>query len=156
MGIVVFDQLTKYFVREFIVFGTIHPVIPGVMNLTYLRNPGAAWGILGEQGISLTVLSIVMLVLMIVFRRSFLNDTRTHKIALGLLAGGIVGNLIDRVKCGAVTDFLDFYIGTSHWPSFNVADSAICIGVAIYVVTTLLEAKNEKRKKTGDQKSDVG
>ena len=141
--ITVLDQLTKVLVRAYIEFGSLHPVIPGFMNLTYLRNTGAAWGMLGKQNVSLTILSLVMLVVMVLFRRSFLSDTLSHRIALGLLCGGIIGNLIDRIKYGAVTDFLDFYVFGWHWPSFNVADSAICIGVGIYVVTTILEGRAE-------------
>ena len=141
--ITVLDQLTKVLVRAYIEFGSLHPVIPGFMNLTYLRNTGAAWGMLGKQNVSLTILSLVMLVVMVLFRRSFLSDTLSHRIALGLLSGGIIGNLIDRIKYGAVTDFLDFHLFGWHWPSFNVADSAICIGVGIYVVTTMLEGRAE-------------
>lgn len=144
MLIAVSDQLTKVLVRESLYYGQIIPVVPGFFNLTFLKNTGAAWGILGGQNVSLTILSVVMLFVMVFFRRSFLSDTRLHRIALGLLTGGIVGNMIDRIKWGAVTDFLDFYVGSWHWPAFNIADSAICVGVGIYIVTTFLEERKNK------------
>lgn len=138
------DQLTKYLVRNEFALAESRPVVNGLFNLTYIRNTGAAWGILGGQNTMLTVLSLVLLVLMVVFRRSFLSDTWSHRLALGLLIGGIVGNLADRIRLGWVTDFLDFYIGRYHWPAFNIADAAICVGVGIYLITALREGKGNK------------
>ena len=129
------DQVTKQIVRNSFDVGHSLPVITGFFDLTYVRNTGAAWGILGGQNASLTILSIVLLVLMLVFRRSFLSDTWEHRFALGLLIGGIVGNVLDRIRLGWVTDFLDFHLYGHHWPVFNVADSAICISVTIYIVS---------------------
>ncbi|MDD2237715.1 MAG: signal peptidase II [Kiritimatiellae bacterium] len=140
LAIVVLDQVSKFFVREYLAFGSVRPVIPGLMNLTHLRNTGAAWGMLGNQNLFLSLLSFVMLILMVLFRRSFLNGGRVHRAAFGLLAGGIIGNLIDRIKQGAVTDFLDFYVANWHWPSFNVADAAICTGVGLYLLSSYLDA----------------
>ena len=139
LGIVVLDQVTKILVRHYIDFGSIHVIIPGFMNLTYLRNTGAAWGMLGRHNILLSLLSILMLILMVVFRKTFLNGTRVHRTAFGLLTGGIIGNLIDRLKQCAVTDFLDFYVAHWHWPSFNVADAAICTGVCLYLLSTYMD-----------------
>jgi signal peptidase II len=135
--ITVFDQVTKYVVRLTFAVGESRPVIQGFFDLTYVRNTGAAWGILGGQNVSLTILSIVMLAAILVFRRSFLSDTWEHRVALGLMVGGIVGNLMDRLRLGWVTDFLDFYWKRYHWPCFNVADAAICIGVGIYVLSAM-------------------
>jgi signal peptidase II len=151
--VTVLDQGTKWFVREHIAYGELIEVIPGFMNLTHLTNTGAAWGMFSSQNLSLTVLSVVMLALMVIFRRSFLSDTLWHRIALGLLCGGIIGNLVDRIKLRGVTDFLDFYAGGWHWPSFNVADSAICVGVSIYIVTTLLESRREATPGEADEPS---
>jgi len=139
--VVVFDQFTKIWVRESFVYGgEPQVVLPGFFNLVYVRNPGAAWGMLGGQQVILILLSIVVLVLLAVFHRRVLNPTLDHRIALGLILGGILGNLIDRIKFGWVTDFLDFHIGTHHWPSFNVADSAICIAVGLYLLSSLWHA----------------
>jgi signal peptidase II len=131
------DQATKYVVRLNFAVGETHPVINGFFSFTYVRNTGAAWGILGGQNTWLTVLSVVMLIVIVVFRRSFLSSAWEHRVALGLLIGGIVGNLIDRLRLGWVTDFLHFYWRDYHWPAFNIADSAICVGVGIYILSSL-------------------
>jgi len=151
LAIVLLDQVTKILVREHLAFGSVTPVIPGFMNLTHLRNTGAAWGMLGSQNLFLTLLSAVMLVLMIVFRRSFVNTSRIHRVAFGLLMGGIIGNLIDRIRQGAVTDFLDFYVANSHWPSFNVADAAICTGVGLYLLSSFLDARAARQATTHEE-----
>ena len=129
------DQWTKHVVRADFYYGESRPVIDGFFNLTYVRNTGAAWGMLGGYTHVLTGISVIMLSAMVVYRRQFLNDTWSHRFALGLLVGGIVGNLMDRVRQGWVTDFFDFFIGTWHWPCFNIADAAICIGVGIYMLS---------------------
>jgi len=133
------DQWTKHVVRDTFHYGESRPVIEGFFNLTYVRNTGAAWGMFGDYTHFLTGLSMVMLVVMVVFRRSFLNDTWPHRLALGLMIGGIVGNLMDRLRQNWVTDFFDFYIGNWHWPCFNIADAAICVGVGIYMITAFRE-----------------
>lgn len=134
--IVVLDQLTKWLVRVEFPLGHSIPVIPGLFNLTYVRNTGAAWGIMGGLNGWLAVLSIVMLVVIVVFRRSFLSDVPVHRMALGCMVGGIVGNLLDRVRLDYVVDFLDFHAAGHHFPAFNVADSAICVGVGLYVLSS--------------------
>ncbi len=131
------DQLTKHVIRARFAYGDSVPVIDGFFNLVYVRNTGAAWGMFGGQNTALTVVSIAMLVFLVMSRKSLLTDAWDHRLAFGLLVGGILGNLIDRIKTGWVTDFLDFHIGDRHWPSFNIADSAICIGVGIYIVSTV-------------------
>ncbi len=121
------------------------PVIPGFFNLVYVRNTGAAWGMLGGLTGWLVVFSILMLLVIVIFRRSFLNDTLTHRFAFGFMIGGIVGNLIDRVRLQYVVDFLDFHAGVHHFPAFNVADSAICIGVGLYMITAFLTSSHPLR-----------
>ena len=136
--VVLLDQFTKVWVRSsFVCGGESLEVIPGFFNLVYVRNPGAAWGMLGGQQVILIALSVVVFILLAVFHRRVLNPTLDHRIALGLMLGGVLGNMIDRIKLGWVTDFLDFHIGTHHWPSFNVADSAICIAVGLYLLSSL-------------------
>ena len=150
--VVVFDQCTKVWVREtFIYGGEPQVVLPGFFNLVYVRNPGAAWGMLGGQQVILILLSIVVLVMLAFFHRRVLNPTLDHRIALGLMIGGILGNLIDRIKLGWVTDFLDFHIGTHHWPSFNVADSAICIAVGLYVLSALWHTHHPLKNSADDE-----
>lgn len=92
------DQWTKHVVRADFYYGESRPVVEGFFNLTYVRNTGAAWGMLGNYTHVLTAISVIMLVAMVFFRRSFLNDTWSHRFALGLLVGGIIGNLMDRLR----------------------------------------------------------
>ncbi|MBT8042547.1 MAG: signal peptidase II [Kiritimatiellales bacterium] len=138
------DQLTKQAVRANFIYGESRPVIDGFFNLVYVRNDGAAWNILSGHGIILILVSVAVLVLLLVYRRSFLQEQFSHRILLGLMIGGIAGNLIDRIRFGWVTDFLDFQFGSYHYPSFNVADSAICIAVGLYVITNLFQKKEEE------------
>ena len=135
--VVLLDQATKEWVRGAFSLHESLPVVPGFFHLTYIRNTGAAWGMFSGQNIALSVLALVMLVVLVLFRRKILPPGRVHRVALGLLCGGIVGNLFDRLRLDYVTDFLDFYYRDWHFPAFNVADSAICIAVAIYILGTL-------------------
>ena len=141
--ITIVDQWTKVVVQSRIHLGEQIPVIENFFNLTYVQNPGAAFGIFSGFRIGLSLLSIVMLGLMIRFRRVFFTDSIWHRIAFGCLIGGIVGNFLDRVRLTYVVDFLDFYWRNHHFASFNVADSAICVGVCIYLVTSYLQPKDE-------------
>ncbi|MFH0880597.1 MAG: signal peptidase II [Lentisphaerota bacterium] len=140
--IAILDQATKQIVRLDYTIGESHVVIDGLFSLTYVRNTGAAWGIFGGQNTALTVLSIIMLILMVVFRRSFLSRTWEHNLALGFMVGGIVGNLMDRLRLGWVTDFFDFYWNGHHFPVFNIADAAICTGVGLYILSSLWVASH--------------
>lgn len=134
--IVALDQAAKVAVRQHLVLGKSYPVIDGCLNLHYLRNTGAVWGIFQSQNEWLALLSLLVLALIAVFYRWLVDQRGVHRLAMGLLIGGIVGNLIDRIKLGWVTDFLDAYWRAFHWPSFNIADAAICVGVAIYLASS--------------------
>lgn len=147
--VAVFDQWTKYLVLTHFELHESIEIIPGFFHLTFIRNTGAAFGILSGQPaiwrqvffISVVLAALVAIYLM--YRR-FDRESRLYGLGLGLIAGGAVGNLIDRVRFGSVVDFLDFFIGAYHWPAFNVADSAITVGVGLLVVHTLfLENNNE-------------
>jgi len=147
LGLIVLfsDQFTKRWIREtFIYGGAPQEIIPGFFNLVYVRNTGAAWGIFSGQPLLLIFISIGVLIVLAYSHRRFLNPTLDHRIALGLVIGGTLGNLIDRIKLGWVTDFLDFHIGRHHWPSFNIADSAICIAVGIYLLSSLCQTSAKK------------
>lgn len=143
------DQLTKKAVRAHLVYGESHPVFDGFFNLVYVRNDGAAWNILSGHGIILILISLAVLVLLLVYRRSFLQEQLSHKVLLGFLVGGIAGNLVDRIRFGWVTDFLDFQFGSYHYPSFNVADSAICIAIGLYILTNIIHRKDEDTQAGG-------
>ena len=136
--VVLLDQATKEWVRGVFSLHESIPVLPGFFDLTYIRNTGAAWGMFSGQNIALSALALAMLAALVAFRRRILPPGRTHRVALGLLCGGIVGNLFDRLRLDYVVDFLDFHFRGAHFPAFNVADSAICVGVAIYVLGSFL------------------
>ena len=132
--VVLLDQASKEWVRGAFSLHESVPVIPGFFHLTYIRNTGAAWGMFSGQNIALSALALVMLAVLVVFRRKILPPGRVHRVALGLLCGGIAGNLLDRVGHGHVVDFLDFHFSSYIYPTFNVADSGIVCGVSLYIL----------------------
>jgi signal peptidase II len=135
------DQFVKELVRFRFLPGESSPVVAGLFDLTYVRNTGAAWGLFDGSNVALALFSLVVLVLLVVFRRHFIGPHPLQRIALGFMAGGILGNLFDRLRLGYVVDYLHFYRGGYHFPSFNIADSAICIGVFLYILTSFRSEK---------------
>ncbi|MDO9541182.1 MAG: signal peptidase II [Kiritimatiellia bacterium] len=150
-GIVISDQITKYAIRFSFSLGESKTIIASLFNLTYVRNTGAVWGWFQHQNEWLALVSLVVLFLIVIFYYYIVDGQAICSTALGLIAGGIIGNLIDRVRLGWVTDFLDFYWNDNHWPSFNIADSAICAGVCFYLLASLLAVF---RKQTGPAVTD--
>ncbi len=130
------EQIVKVLVRVRFHLSESYPVSPGLFELTYVRNTGAAWGMFDGSNVALAVFSLVVLVTLVVFRRHFLGPSTLQRVALGFMAGGILGNLYDRLRLGYVVDYLHFYWGGWHFPSFNIADAAICTGVFLYLLTT--------------------
>ena len=147
LAIVVLDQVTKHAIRYSFSLGESKAVISSLFDLTYVRNTGAVWGSLQHQNEWLAIVSIAVLVLMALSYHYLAGGRMIFSAALGCITGGIIGNLIDRIKLGWVTDFIDFYWHTSHWPSFNIADSAICIGVGLYLIASLWPALKTKSDK---------
>lgn len=149
-AVVIFDQLTKgWILKSFALYESLE-VIPGFFSLTYLTNKGAAFGFLAEQTGAwrhylFLVLGAVALVVIVVAWWRMRQSHPLYAISLPLIAGGAIGNLIDRLRHGAVVDFLDVYVGTYHWPAFNVADSAICIGVVVFLLANILEEKGKHK-----------
>ena len=140
-GVVAVDQLTKWLIQANFLLHDSREVIPGFFNLTYITNTGAAFGILAGQHSTLRQLFFVAvagaaLLVIILGWRQLCGEQRLMPHALGLIAGGAVGNLIDRLRFGAVIDFLDVYVNDHHWPAFNVADSAITIGVGLFLLAS--------------------
>lgn len=136
--VVLLDQIVKFWVCDSFYPGQTIVIVPGFFSLSYVRNTGAAWGMFGGFNGWLALLSIVILILLVLFRRSFLTDVLIHRVALGLMAGGIVGNLIDRLRLHFVIDYLDFHWGTHPFPAFNVADASICVGVFLYMLSAFV------------------
>lgn len=145
------DQLTKYLVQAGMVLGESIPIVPGFFQLCYIRNTGAAWGMLSGGNLWLAIISIIMLVLLIRFRRSIFGGSLLDHVVLGLMLGGIWGNLIDRVKLSYVVDFLYFHWGPHYFPAFNVADSAICSAVALYMLSQFLTARRIRDESSGSR-----
>jgi signal peptidase II len=138
-AVVALDQSTKQYVDTTFNLYESRPVIEGFFNLTYVRNSGAAFGLLSRQNpqfLRLFFLSVTGLALLIV--SFYYNRTPWSKrltlCGLGLIMGGALGNGIDRYAMGQVIDFLDVYVGNYHWPAFNIADSTICIGVGLLLI----------------------
>jgi len=142
--LVVLDQITKIIVIQYIPKHEVIPVIKGLFNLTYITNRGAAWGIMSGKGHLLLGISIAVLVMVIYFLRSLTEGCIERYFALFMIMSGIIGNSIDRLWRQEVVDFLDFYVRDNHWPSFNVADSAITIGVMIYIISSLFRKPLKK------------
>ena len=145
--IVALDQLSKWLIVRSIGPEDARVVISGFFSLVSVRNTGAAWGIFRDYNLVLTAISVVTVLALYLFRHSFQLNRPGPRLALGLIAGGIVGNLIDRIRVGSVIDFLSFYIGEYHWPAFNVADSAICVGVGLYIILTWRNASAAEKNR---------
>jgi signal peptidase II len=138
-GPVVFaDQLTKAVVRQTMALYESIPVISGFFHLTRIHNPGGAFGFLAGQPpavrqIMFLAVSSLAVGLLVWF---YHNTPRTHpwlSVSIALIFAGAIGNLVDRLRFGYVVDFLDFFVGSWHWPAFNVADSAISVGVGLFI-----------------------
>ena len=137
--IIVGDQLTKMWIVDSFALYESKVIVPGFFNLTYITNRGAAFGFLsGDFGqwrhLFFVIVAIVALVFLAVIFKQFKDESKLFSVSICLIAGGAVGNLIDRIRLGAVIDFLDVYIKGYHWPAFNVADSAIFVGVTLFMV----------------------
>lgn len=134
--IVLLDQLTKILIVKTFAYGEYMP-ITSFFNLVLVHNQGAAFSFLasesGWQRYFFTAISLAAVVYIVILLRKH-NYQRMFCWALTLILGGAIGNLIDRILYGYVIDFLDFYISGWHWPAFNVADAAICIGAALFLL----------------------
>ena len=139
-AVVISDQITKCVIRFSFSLGESRTIISSFFHLTYVRNTGAVWGWLQHQNEWLALVSLAVIFLIAIFYYYLVDGQTICSAAIGLIAGGVIGNLIDRVRLGWVTDFLDFSWYDSHWPSFNIADSAICAGVCFYLLASLLAA----------------
>lgn len=146
--IIALDQITKSAITARFVLHESYPVIDGLFNLVYVMNPGAAFGFLANASetfrsvffIGITMAVILLIAYYVVKSES---DNNLYAVSLTLIFSGAVGNLIDRVRFGAVVDFLDVYIGNAHWPAFNVADSSITLG-AVLMIWGMIVSRGKK------------
>jgi signal peptidase II len=142
LGILLLDQWTKSMVVQKLPLYQRVEVIQGFFDLTHVRNTGGAFGIFGgEKGgvgsmlfVVVSLLAIGAIVFLFIKIR---EDEKTLALSFSLVLSGAIGNLIDRLRYGEVVDFLDFHLSTHHWPAFNVADSAICIGIGLMALELL-------------------
>jgi signal peptidase II len=154
--ILILDQITKFYVDASMRLHESIPVIQGLFSITYVRNPGAAFGFLADASplfrsiffVAVTVLAIILVVHYIWKSRA---EEPLLTFALSLILSGAVGNLIDRVRLGEVIDFLDVYIGSTHWPAFNVADSAISVGAVILCIELTRRGRESQTGAKGSQ-----
>jgi signal peptidase II len=142
--VVIVDQLTKALILSYLPFNHNTPVIAGFFNITHIHNPGGAFGLMADLSAGLrTIIFLFISSLAVGLIFYFYNKTpQSHPwlaAAFALILGGAIGNLIDRIRFGIVVDFLDFYIGQLHWPAFNIADSAISVGITIFVFHLLFK-----------------
>lgn len=144
--VIIIDQISKYAVQHMLAMHDYIEIIPGLFNLTYVQNPGAAFGIFGETAgilrlvilIGISIFALAMLLFM--YQKTEGRYTLTHS-GIAMIIGGAVGNLIDRIRLSWVMDFLDFYWNGHHWPAFNIADAAITLGTVI-LMFNILFSKN--------------
>jgi len=149
LGVVALDQLTKQIVLHSLRYTSERIVIEGFFKFVLWGNTGAAWSMFRGNNALLALIAVVALVALFLSRRHFDARSRLGQAAFGLICGGILGNLIDRVWAKHVIDFLYFYIqprgGTEiGFPAFNVADSAICTGVGLVFLLTLRSERSVK------------
>ncbi len=150
--VILLDQLTKGWIITTMRLHEAFPVIDGFFNIIYVRNPGAAFGFLaGASSVFRSVFFLAVTLAAILLILHYLRQTKVEEISLqlslALILAGAVGNLIDRVRFGEVVDFLDVYVGTYHWPAFNVADAAITTGAALLLILLLGKRKEKTEER---------
>lgn len=136
LAVLVVDQWTKHLAETSLAGRPPYVVIPGFLDLIHVENTGVAFGLFASGGsragvVALTLLGLVALALVLYYFWRTPETNRLVLVSLALILGGAVGNLLDRVMSGSVTDFIDVYVGEYHWPTFNAADSAITIGIVL-------------------------
>jgi signal peptidase II len=141
--VLVLDQWTKWLVETRLPPHSSREILPGLLHLSHVRNTGVAFGLLPAQGETWATAALVLLSAGALFFVGwyFLRTSEDQKlllVALALVLGGAVGNLVDRIATGAVTDFVGVYLGSYRWPDFNVADSAISVGLVLMLLDALL------------------
>jgi len=149
-GILLLDQWTKCLIVQKLTLYQRVEVIQGFFNIIHVRNTGGAFGIFGGEKGGLGSILFVVVSLIAIGSLVFLfiklgENEKTLALSFSLVLSGAIGNLIDRLRYGEVIDFLDFYLSSTHWPAFNVADSAICIGIGLMALELL---KRDRKKST--------
>lgn len=144
VGVIILDQITKFSVRHSMYIGESIPLIKDVIHLTYVQNRGGAFSILTGQGFILTVVPLAAVIFAVWYMEKHINEHWSLFLSLCLIASGGVGNLIDRVFFGFVTDMIDF----RFFPVFNIADIAVCVGAGFLILYTMYYSDNEEHNKS--------
>ena len=143
--VILLDQISKYIVQQNAAAIGQMEIIPNFLYLRYIKNTGAAWSMLSNHTMLLTLISVVEIGILVYFLLDVRKKKQTlYRIALSLMIGGAIGNLIDRVSFQYGRDFIDTYIFGYDFPVFNIADSALCIGAFLLIVILLFEKKESK------------
>ena len=150
LAVVCLDQASKALILRSFRLGQSLPIVPGFLDLTFVLNPGAAFSLFATlpewvRNPFFILISVTAAILIVVYRSRYLRENSLASASLALILGGAIGNLIDRLRYGVVVDFLDAHIYQYHWPIFNVADSAISVGVALLLLEMLLEWRRERK-----------
>ncbi|HLT54778.1 MAG TPA: signal peptidase II [Bacillota bacterium] len=145
--IVLLDQWTKWLIIRRMEIGESIPVIDGFFHITSHRNQGAAWGILQGQMLFFYIVTTVVIVAIVYYLQKYGKNDKWVGISLGIILGGAIGNFIDRLFRQEVVDFLDFYIFNYNFPIFNVADSALTVGVILFIIATILDERKKGKAK---------
>ncbi len=146
--IILIDQFTKWLVVKYMTYGESIPVIENFLYITSHRNRGAAWGILQGQMWFFYIVTTAVIIGIVYYIKKYSADKLTG-VSLGLILGGAIGNFIDRIFRNEVVDFVHTYIFSYSFPVFNIADSALCIGVGLLVIAMFLEEKRAKELNNG-------
>ena len=149
IAVIVVDQATKLMVMDHLKLGDQREWVEGFFRLVHWGNTGAAWSMFRDNNLALAGIAVVALVVLFFSRKHFDAHRLIGQVALGLMFGGIIGNLIDRFRIGHVVDFIYFFTyrkggGEIGFPAFNVADSAICVGVGFLFIITLQKESESK------------
>lgn len=142
--VILIDQFTKWLVVKYMELGESIPIITDVLYITSHRNRGAAWGILQGQFWFFYLITTIVVIGLVVYIQRLPREEKLFGTALGLMLGGAIGNFIDRLFRQEVVDFIHTYIFTYSFPIFNIADSALCIGVALILLQTIIDGRKEK------------
>ncbi len=151
LTVILLDQVSKLLIQATMPLGHSIPIISDLFAIVHVMNPGAAFGLLADQaawirgpffiGISLLAIGFILY-----YRHRRVDDHPLALLGLSLILGGAVGNLVDRLRIGMVIDFIDVHYYQYHWPAFNVADSAITIGVSLMMLTMILDERRGRHR----------
>ena len=152
--VIILDQISKLIIARMIPLYQSVPIIDGLFNLVHVRNRGMAFGLMNKPDpgymfyllVFASIVAIIMLIIWAIIQ--LLKGDWEIPLGLSLILGGAIGNLIDRIRLKEVIDFLDFYVGSYHWPSFNIADSAITVGT-FWLAINILKAQGARRRAQG-------